>query len=483
MHPTRREFLRISSGLAAATLTTAMPMNRALAFGAAAREPSFLAGHFAPVKIETESFGLTMRGAIPPELSGRYLRNGHNPVDGENPGAWFYGAGMIHGVRIRRGAAEWYRNRWVRTPALQGAPLFREDGTMDLTASAAATSVIAHAGRILALQEVNLPFEITAELETVGVHDFAGALKTMMTAHPRKDPKTGELLFFGNSPVPPYLTYHVSDVAGNLTHSEVIKGTEGSVIHDFVITENYVIWFDPNVALALESGLPFPYTWKDDYRGKIGVLPRDRSKGDIVWIDVDPYYVLHFINAWEEPDGTITVECPHTDRPALEAASAFINGTAAHGAFPVKNSRRSRWTINVTDRSAQFEIKDNTTIEFPSINKSYTGRPSRYAYAVSFPGVGQDTCGLVKYDMTRDRADRLVLPNGLYAGEPCFVPAATGMEEDDGWLMTSVTDLRSQTSELWIIDARDMGPPIAAIELPVWVPAGVHGSWIDDTEI
>jgi carotenoid cleavage dioxygenase-like enzyme len=87
MHPTRREFLRISSGLAAATLATTIPMNRALAFGSAAREPSFLAGHFAPVNIETEAFGLTVRGAIPPELSGRYLRNGHNPVDGENRGA------------------------------------------------------------------------------------------------------------------------------------------------------------------------------------------------------------------------------------------------------------------------------------------------------------------------------------------------------------------------------------------------------------
>jgi hypothetical protein len=94
MHPTRREFLRISSGLAAATLTTAMPMNRAHVFGSAAREPCFLAGHFAPVKIEAESFVLTLRGAIPPELSGRYLRNGHNPMEGENPGAWFYGAGM-----------------------------------------------------------------------------------------------------------------------------------------------------------------------------------------------------------------------------------------------------------------------------------------------------------------------------------------------------------------------------------------------------
>lgn len=483
MTTNRRDFLRMASGLAAATLASSAPVMRALAAGSPAADPSFLTGHFAPVNIETEAFGLPVRGSIPPELSGRYFRNGHNPQNGENPGAWFYGAGMIHGLRITGGRAEWYRNRWVRTPALDGAPVFREDGTMDLTASAAATSVIAHAGRILALQEVNLPFEVTPELETVGVHDFDGALKTMMTAHPRIDPRTGELLFFGNSPFPPYLTYHVADAAGHLTHSEVIEGTEGSVIHDFAITDNYVIWFDPNVTLNLQSGLPFPYTWDADYRGKIGILPRDRRKGGITWIDVDPYYVLHFMNAWEEPDGTITVECPHFDRPAWDAASAFINGTAGHGAMPAKNSRRSRWTIDPKAGTALFTIKDETTIEFPEINDLYTGRASRYAYAVSFPGAGQTSCGLVKYDMATDRADRLVLPDGLYAGEPTFVPDPNGRAEDDGWLLTLVTDLRSRAAELWLLDARDLRKPVAAVELPVWVPAGVHGAWIDDADL
>lgn len=480
----RRDVLRFASGLAASTVASSMMTFQALAAGqATGGTPSFLSGHFRPVNTESNAFSLPVRGEIPRALSGRYFRNGHNPKDGINPGAWFYGSGMIHGLRITEGRAEWYRNRWVKTPALQGAELFRKDGSIDLTASAAATSVIAHAGRILALQEVNLPFEVTPELETIGAYDFQGELKTMMTAHPKIDPRTGELLFFGNSPNSPYLTYHVADGQGRLTHSEVIEGPVKSVIHDFAITDNYVLWFDPNVTLDLKSGLPFPYTWNDSYRGKIGVMPRDRSKGDVTWIEVDPYYVLHFANAWETADGRIIVECPYFDRPAWNVASAFINGTSGHGSLPVEGSVRARWTINPARRTADMEIMDDLAIEFPMINLAYTGRQSRYSYAVSFPGGEHETCGLVKYDLETGHRDHLSLPAGVYAGEPAFVADPSGEAEDDGWLLTYVTDLRSDAAELWILDARDIRTPVAAVELPVWVPAGVHGSWIDDRAI
>ncbi|MFP5072363.1 carotenoid oxygenase family protein [Pseudonocardia nantongensis] len=63
-----------------------------------------------------------MTGSLPPELIGRYLRNGPNPLPGHDPGHWFAGAGMLHGIRLRDGRAEWYRNRWVGTRLLEGSP-------------------------------------------------------------------------------------------------------------------------------------------------------------------------------------------------------------------------------------------------------------------------------------------------------------------------------------------------------------------------
>ena len=78
----------------------------------------YLTGAMAPVDTEVTAYDLTVTGSIPTELEGRWLRNGPNPI-GEvaDPTRhhWFIGDGMVHGVRLRDGRAEWYRNRWVRS--------------------------------------------------------------------------------------------------------------------------------------------------------------------------------------------------------------------------------------------------------------------------------------------------------------------------------------------------------------------------------
>ncbi|MFG2047034.1 carotenoid oxygenase family protein [Micromonospora sp. NPDC048935] len=122
----------------------------------------YLRAHFAPVVDEISATSLTVHGSLPTELEGRYFRNSHNPLPGVVPSNWFAGSGMIHGIRLRGGQAEWYRNSWVRTPALDGAPYRRADGSTDLTASVAGTNIIEHAGKILALQEQNLPPDVPA---------------------------------------------------------------------------------------------------------------------------------------------------------------------------------------------------------------------------------------------------------------------------------------------------------------------------------
>ncbi len=137
---------------------------------------------------EVTAHGLTVHGTLPPELNDQYVRNGHNPKPGHTPTHWFRGSGMLHGLRLPDGRAEWYRNRWVRTPALEGAPEKGPDGVPDLRVSSAATHVVEHAGRILALQEANLPYEVTPRLDTVGAFDFGGALTTAMTPRPTRPP-------------------------------------------------------------------------------------------------------------------------------------------------------------------------------------------------------------------------------------------------------------------------------------------------------
>ncbi|MEV6028272.1 carotenoid oxygenase family protein [Streptomyces sp. NPDC052036] len=156
-------------------------------------------------------------------------------MSGEDKGHWFTGSGMLHGIRLRRGRAAWYRNRWVRTRELEGHPFVRRDFTIDLTATPASTHVIRHAGTVLALCEVGLPYRVTPSLETVGPYDFGGRLKTAMTAHPKEDPATGELHLFGTGFAPPCLTYHRITAEGLLLDSRPIDVPGPTMMHDFAI--------------------------------------------------------------------------------------------------------------------------------------------------------------------------------------------------------------------------------------------------------
>jgi carotenoid cleavage dioxygenase-like enzyme len=152
----------------------------------------FVQGPFAPVAEEVTAFDLPVTGSLPTDLNGRYLRNGPNPLGLDDPGAhWFLGPGMVHGVRLRDGRAEWYRNRWVRSRQVAeslgetwpGGPVH---AGMDFAAN---THVIAHAGRTLATVEAGaLPYELTDELDTVA---RATSTARCPAATPRTPSSTG----------------------------------------------------------------------------------------------------------------------------------------------------------------------------------------------------------------------------------------------------------------------------------------------------
>lgn len=164
----------------------------------------YLEGHFIPLQQEYTHTDLEVVGNIPDYLDGRYLRNGSNPIGELDPlrHHWFMADGMVHGIRIRDGKAEWYRNRWMRGPhvakALGERSPIRRFGTVPIGPN---TNVIGHAGKTLALMEAGVaPYELTDELETVRICDFDGTMTHGYTAHPKRDPETGELHGVSHSP-------------------------------------------------------------------------------------------------------------------------------------------------------------------------------------------------------------------------------------------------------------------------------------------
>ncbi len=448
-----------------------------------ATDKPYLTGHYAPAVDETTATELTVEGSLPPELTGRLIRNSHNPKAGVTPAHWFKGSGMVHGIRLREGRAEWYRNRWVHTPALDGAPYMTEHGP-DLAASTAGTHVIEHAGRLLALCEANLPFELTPELETVGAHDFGGKLRSAMTAHPKTDPVTGELHFFGSSPLPPHLMYYVADANGHITYSAEVPGATAALKHDFTITRHYVVFIEGTVTFDPAEHSGIPYGWNDAQSARIGVMPRGpRGAGLVRWFPIEPCSMLHAANAYEDARGRIVLEGPTVDQEGFRLSWNWWVGAPGRGTEPNALSHNRRWVIDLAAGRADEQTIDDLAIEFPTLNEEFLGSEHRYQYAISFPDQdGQGGYGIVKYDRTTGSRDIQEVGDARLPSEAVFVPAAGATREDDGYLLTVVSDLKQDASQLLVLDASDLGR-VATVHLPRRVTAGIHGSWIPDSAL
>ena len=434
--------------------------------------PLAVISHLDPVPDEIDAADLPVEGRLPPELTGRYLRNGVNALPGERRRHPFTGPGMLHGVRLRDGRAEWYRNRWVRTRALAGHRFFTLRG-MDLAAVPANTHVIEHGGRLLALVEQGLPYEVDAELGTVGPCDFSGRLTTAMAAHPKVDPLTGDLHCYGYSPRRPYVTYHRISASGELVVSRPVDVAKPTLMHDFAITEHHVVWLDLPLTFQwrlLPKGLPFG--WDDGYGARLGVMRQDDPAARVQWYDIDPCYVFHVGTAYEDPHGRIVLDGARYSREDVATRNATGAGARA---------RLHRWTLDpASGRVTETSLHDRR-LEMPTLDDTRTGRAARYRYAVvSSPRQN----AVVKADLADDGATLRSLELGpdVIAGEAVFVPAVDGpgRAEDDGWLLTITTRRDGTASQLLVLDASDPAAVVARVTLPRGVPSGFHGSWIPD---
>ena len=424
----------------------------------------FRRGNYAPVADELSEYDLSVQGVIPPEINGWYLRNGPNPRTAN--AHWFAGDGMIHGVRLEGGAAKWYRNRWVRTDSfVADFPLYNADGSRNLRAAVANTHVVNHAGKTLALVESSFPYEISSELETLGAYDFGCKLTNSMTAHPKICPTTGEMHFFGyGSLFEPYVTYHRVAADGELIINRPVDVKAHTMMHDFAMTADHVIFMDLPIVFDLEVAGKgegdMPYRWSDSYGARFGVLRRDDPFGAIRWFDIDPCYIFHVANAFDDTNSIV-----------LQAAR-YPELWRNDGGFG-EQAVLWEWRIDLNAGTVTERQLDDRSIEFPRIDDRLAGLAARYSVSVG-------DADLVRHDLSTGAAETHSFGPAV-SGEAVFVPAAGPADESSGWYLSYVYDPVRDGSDLVILDASNFGgPPVATIALPRRVPFGFHGNWVTD---
>ena len=439
----------------------------------------YLSDNFAPLADELTALELPITGQIPAELNGRLLRIGPNPID-PNPEFhhWFLGSGMVHGLRLCGGRAQWFHSRYVRDDRVVAAknwpPVAGPVGALQLGEGVSNTNVIEHAGKILTLIEAgSLPVELDFELETIGRTDFDGTLPGGLSAHPHRDPDTGELHAAVYSPFWQHVQYVVVGIDGRVRKTVDVPLPGQPMIHDCMITRHYFIVLDLPVILDLavaEAGFPFPYKWHPEYGARVGLLPREGSAEQITWHEVEPCYVFHPMNAYEDEQGRVILD-------VVRHAKMFDQDMRGPGDGV---STLDRWTIDRTKTKVDECRLDDSPQEFPRIDERRTGKPYRYGYTADLPEFNA-MGGLRKYDLHKGTFDvHSEGPSRIFF-EPVFVPRTPDAAEDDGWIMAYVFDKSTNKSDVVIIDAQDFtAAPIATVHLPTRVPYGFHGNWVAD---
>jgi len=460
----------------------------------------FLNFPFGPIQMECDARDLIVEGELPADLRGTLYRAGPNQrfaPRGEHH--LFAGDGMIHAFHIGDGKVD-YLNRWVRTAKWniedrEGRSVINalnpfdcdpdySDFVLTDKEGLANTATVWHGGRLLVMEEGHRPYEIDpVTLQSIGSWDFRGKLHTAMTAHPKLDPDTGEMVFFAYMATGPFssdVMVHKVNPQGILTESIHIPTPYSAMVHDFVVTENYIVVPIMPITGSLEramSGGP-PFAWEPDKGVHVAVLPRHGgTTEDIRWVELDLCFVFHFMNGFDR-DGVISID-------ACQFRNAPLFPTPDGEPTPRAEPHLHRWTIDMNGDSprGRFEQIDEFEGEFPQCDLRRTGKAYRHGWYTSSDGTlgsplseNDKSFNVISHFDHETKAQDRFCAGQSTMSEPIYVPA--GASEGEGYLLAVGTSFETRTSSLYVLNALDVSAgPLAKVHLSHYMPVGFHGSW------
>lgn len=447
---------------------------------------SHLSGMFAPQREEVDVPGLEIEGQLPAELHGSYLRNGPNPRF-DPIGHFVYpidGDGMVHRVQLADGTAR-YTNRFVRTPQVVAEekagralwagitdPYFPSADEVgpdlaDTMRELPDINIVRHGGRLLALAESAPPYALGSDLETFGRETFGGALPVGLTAHPKIDPHTGEMIAFCYVLDAPYLTWSVIAADGTVTRAATpVEGADRPLmVHDMALTASHIVLILAPMVFDLEkifSGAS-PLEWQPELGVRVALIPRDGSA--VRWFSTDTFWMWHAANAFDLPDGDVAIDYVEWRYPGALTEHNGPNPSLLRRAI-IGRHGVTRTTLHERD------------IEFPRIDDRLTTGAHRVVATVGRSGSRRLPAGaadaLFWFDVDSG-TDAMWAGDSLAPGEPVHLTGAAG----GGYWGSIATDFTDLTSWFLVFPDEDPGSgPIARVRLPIRVPAGLHGAWL-----
>ena len=466
----------------------------------------YMSGAWTPMHREYTASDMEVIGTIPTDIDGVYIRNTENPVH-KPLGRYhpFEGDGMLHMISFRDGKAE-YRNRFIRTHAFKeeaeaGEALWsgwtaipnmsKREGEVQQPGlkDASSTDVVVHGGKVIStFWQCGQGYTMDPyTLEDTGTVSWCP--KDGISAHTKVDENTGELLFFNYSLEAPYMHYGVVGEDQQLKHYIPVDLPGPRMPHDMAFSENYAIVNDCPMFYqeeAKEQGIFIPM-YDSSKKTRFGLIPRMGKSEDIRWFEADPTYVLHWLNAWEEGDEVILDGYFQEDpfpQEMVDHVPEKYRIMATYLDLYTLRCRLHRWRFNLKTGETSEEHLDDECVEFGMFNQKFAGKPYRYVYSAK-PKKGWFLFdGVVKHDLHTGEKSRYMFGENRYGSEAPFVPRIGATEEDDGYLVSFITDMKENRSEAVLIDARKIEEgPVCRIMLPERIPSGTHATWANGDDI